>query len=222
MRIRLLLMSDQGLYYLPFCLYHTVQLEGFFNFPPIPVGNKTEWKGLKFLAPLCFHPFWEMGENTAMKIHVSFLRSFEWDCSGVNHSCVLCLAWTEWKGLKIYSPLWFHPFGWKHSGIAEGLQCACHKITGNVWVEPWVGLQWVKQSVPLGWVGNLKTKSSSCSVVYDLDTFLHGKNQSVQILGELHKFLGVQMFMVILAPWTWQSVLSSNCQIETDLGPILV
>ena len=22
----------------------TVQLEGFFNFPPIPVGNKTEWK----------------------------------------------------------------------------------------------------------------------------------------------------------------------------------
>ena len=30
----------------------TVQLKGFFSFPPIPVGNKTEWKGLTFLTPL--------------------------------------------------------------------------------------------------------------------------------------------------------------------------
>ena len=37
--------------------------------------------------------------------------SLEWDCSEVNHSYLLCLAWTEWKGLKFYSPLWFHPFG---------------------------------------------------------------------------------------------------------------
>ena len=44
----------------------TVQLEGVFNFPPIPVGNKTERKGLKFLTPLGVHPFrWKhCNENT--------------------------------------------------------------------------------------------------------------------------------------------------------------
>ena len=36
---------------------YTVQLEGVFNFPPIPVGNKIERKGLKFLTPLAVHPF---------------------------------------------------------------------------------------------------------------------------------------------------------------------
>ena len=45
---------------------NTVQLEGFFNFPPIPVGNKTEWKGLKFLTPLGGPT--HFGGNTAMKI----------------------------------------------------------------------------------------------------------------------------------------------------------
>ena len=67
----------------------SVQLEGVFNFPPIPVGNKTEWKGLKML-PLCDST--HFGGNTELKIQVRFLKSFEWDCSGVNHSNVLCLA----------------------------------------------------------------------------------------------------------------------------------
>ena len=31
-----------------------------------------------------------------------------------------------------------------NTGIAEGSQCEWHKITGNVWVEPWVGLQGCK------------------------------------------------------------------------------
>ena len=101
----------------------TVQLEEVLNFPHITVGNKTEWKGLKFLTPLWFPPFF--GGNTAMKIQVRFLRSSEWDCSGVNHSYVLCLAKTEWKGF--YSQLWVHPFGWKHSGTAGGSQCAGHR-----------------------------------------------------------------------------------------------
>ena len=128
----------------------TVQLEGIFNFPPIPVGNKTERKGLKFLTPLGVHPFrWKHCNENTGKVP----EEFEGDCSGVNHSYVLYLAWPEWKGLKFYSPLWFHPFGWKLSGIAGGSQCACHKITGNVWLEPWVVLQWVKESAPLRWVG---------------------------------------------------------------------
>ena len=58
----------------------TVQLEGFFNFPPIPVGNKTEWKGLNFL-PLCDST--HFGGNTAIKTQVRFRWSFEWDCIGV-------------------------------------------------------------------------------------------------------------------------------------------
>ena len=50
----------------PLCFTFTVQLEGFFNIPPIPVGNKTERKGLKFLNPLGLHPFrWKhCNENT--------------------------------------------------------------------------------------------------------------------------------------------------------------
>ena len=31
---------------------NAVQIKRFFNFPSIPVGNKAEWKGLKFLTPL--------------------------------------------------------------------------------------------------------------------------------------------------------------------------
>ena len=71
-------------------------------------------------------------------------------------SYVLYLAWPEWKGLKFYSPLWFHPFGWKHRGIAGGSQGEYHKITGNVWVEPWVGLQGANKSAHWdGWeIGN--------------------------------------------------------------------
>ena len=62
----------------------------FFNFPPIPVGNKTQRKGFKFLTPLGVHPFrWKHCNEK----QVRFLRSFEWDCSGVNHSCILpCLT----------------------------------------------------------------------------------------------------------------------------------
>ena len=75
----------------------TLQLVGVFNFPSIPVGNKTEWKGLNFL-PHCDSS--HFGVNTAMKIQIRFLRNFGWDCSGMNHSYVLCLASTEWKRLK--------------------------------------------------------------------------------------------------------------------------
>ena len=35
-----------------------------------------------------------------MKIQVRFLKGFEWDCSEVNHSYVLCLALTKLKGLS--------------------------------------------------------------------------------------------------------------------------
>ena len=71
-------------------------------------------------------------------------------------SYVLYLAWPEWKELKFYSPLWFHPFGRKHRGIAGGPQGEYHKITGNVWVEPWTGLQG-RKCLPIGIDGKLKT-----------------------------------------------------------------
>ena len=49
--------------------FGTVQLEGVFNFPAIPVGNKTEWKGLKFLTPLGFHPFqWKYCNGNTGKV----------------------------------------------------------------------------------------------------------------------------------------------------------
>ena len=94
------------------------------------------------------------GGNTG-KVSEELWVGLHW---GESLLCTLSSAWTEWKGLKFYSPLWFHPFGWKRRGIAGGSQCACHKITGNVWLEPWVGLRWVKQSAPLGWVENSKKK----------------------------------------------------------------
>ena len=49
------------------CEFSTAR--GFFNFPPIPVGNKTEWKDLKIL-PLCDST--HFGGNTAMKTQVFF------------------------------------------------------------------------------------------------------------------------------------------------------
>ena len=102
-------------------------------------------EGLKNFTPLWFHPFrWKhCNENTGI-----FQWSFEWDCRGVTivESYILHLAWPEWKGLKFYNPLWFHPFGRKHRGIAGGSKSEYHKITGNVWVEPWVGLQGANKS----------------------------------------------------------------------------
>ena len=99
--------------------------------------------GLKFFTPLWFHLFqWKhCNENTGI-----FQWGFEWECRGlIRILCTLpCLTWVE--GLKYYIPLWFHPFGWKQRGIAGGSQCEYHKITGNVWVEPWVGLQGANKS----------------------------------------------------------------------------
>ena len=106
----------------------TVQLEGFFNFPPIPVGNKTERKE-KFL-PLCDST--HSGGNTAMKTQVFFSGTLSGIAEGWLESYVLYLAWPEWKGLKFYSLLWFHPFRWKHRGIAGGSLGEYHKLTGNV------------------------------------------------------------------------------------------
>ena len=64
-----------------------VQLEGVFNFPPIPVGNKTERKRFKFLTPSPPpRDSTYFSGNTAMKIQIRFLRRFEWDCRGLNHS----------------------------------------------------------------------------------------------------------------------------------------
>ena len=92
----------------------------------------------------------------SVEIQVKFLRSFEWDCIGVNHSFVVCLAWTEWRGLQFYSPLWFHPFGWKHRGIAGGSQCACHKITGKCLIGALSGIAVGKTVCPTGMGGKLK------------------------------------------------------------------
>ena len=72
--------------HVPYTCTYTVQLEGFFNFPPIPVGNKTEWKD-----------FTHFSGNTAMVTHIFFQWSFEWDCRGVIRIlCTLpCLTWVE-------------------------------------------------------------------------------------------------------------------------------
>ena len=45
---------------------NTGQLDEFFQVLTHSSGNKTEWKGLTFLTPLCFHPFrWKhCTENT--------------------------------------------------------------------------------------------------------------------------------------------------------------
>ena len=92
-----------------------------------------------------------------MKTQVFFSGALSGIAKGWLESYVLYLAWPEWKGLKFYCPLCFHPFWWKHRGIAGGSQGEYHKISGNVWVEPWVGLQGANKSAPLGWVGNWKT-----------------------------------------------------------------
>ena len=81
-----------------------------------------------------------------MKTKVFFSGALSWIAEGWLESYVFYLAWPEWKGLKFYSPLWFNPFGWKHRGIAGGSQGEYHKITDNVWVEPWVGLQGANKS----------------------------------------------------------------------------
>ena len=113
---------------------------------------KLSGKIKKKFTPLWFHPFrWKhCNVNTGI-----FQWSFEWDCRGVIRILIFYLVWPEWKGLQFYSPLLFHPFGWKHRGIAEWSQGEYHKITGNVWVEPWVWLQGA--NAPRGWVGNWKT-----------------------------------------------------------------
>ena len=80
--------------------------------------------------------------NTAMKTRVFFSGALSGIAEGLLESYVLYLAWPEWKGLKFYSPLWFHPF-WGYTGGSQGQY---HKITGNVWAEPWVGLQGAKTS----------------------------------------------------------------------------
>ena len=90
------------------------------------------------------------GGNTAMKTQVFFSEALSGIAEEWLESYVLYLAWPEWKGLKFYSPLWFHPFGWK--------QVDCRGITGwisknnsNVWEEPWVGLKGANK--PAHWDG---------------------------------------------------------------------
>ena len=96
----------------------TVHLEGFFNFPLIPMGNKTE----------CKH----CNEKTGI-----FQWSFEWDGRVVIRIlCTLpCLTRVERD--------------------CRGSQGEYYKITGNVWVEPSVGLQGANKSAHW-WVGNWK------------------------------------------------------------------
>ena len=79
------------------------------------MGNKT-WVERFFFLPLCDST--HFGGNTAMKTQVFFSGALSGIAEGWLESYVLYLAWPEWKGLKFYSPLWFHPFGWKHRGIA--------------------------------------------------------------------------------------------------------
>ena len=61
---------------------------------------------------------------------------------------------SAWRNLSVL---------FRASGIAGGPQCVCDKITDNDWVEPWVGLQWVKQSAPLG---RVRQKENFRAVLY--------------------------------------------------------
>ena len=86
--------------------------------------------------------------------HRYFQWSFEWDCRGWLESYVLYLAWPEWKGVKFYCPV-IPPIWVETQGGSQG---EYHKITGNVWVEPWVGLQGANKSAHWdGW----ETETSS-------------------------------------------------------------
>ena len=93
---------------------NTVQLEGFFSFPPIPVGNKTEWKDLKFLS-LCEST--HFSGNTAMKTQVFFSAALSGFAEGWLESYVLYLAWPNWKGLKFYSPCGSTHLGGNSGGL---------------------------------------------------------------------------------------------------------
>ena len=99
---------------------------------------------IKIFLSLCDST--HFGGNTAMETQVLFSGALSGIAEGWLESCVLYLAWPEWKGLKFYSPMWFHPFGWKHRGIAGGSQGEYYKITCNIWVEPWVGLKGANKS----------------------------------------------------------------------------
>ena len=57
---------------------------------------------------------------------------------------VLYLAWPEWKGLKFYSTCDSTHLG-GNTGGSQG-EYMYHKITGNVLMEPWVGLQGANKS----------------------------------------------------------------------------
>ena len=120
--------------------------------PLIWIGNTSRKRSLfdktkNHCTPQWFNPFrWKHYNENTGKVSEELWVGLQW---GESLLCTLsCLNWVERMGFIA------HPFGWKHSGIAWRSQCACPKITGNVWLEPWVGLQWVKQSAPLGWVGN--------------------------------------------------------------------
>ena len=131
---RALLMSIPG---------SSVQLEGIFNFPPIPVGNKTE-EGIRISNPIGSPPFqWKHCNENTGKVSEELWVGLQW---GESLLCTLpCLTGVE--RINVLQPTVIRPIGWKLSGIAVGSQCACHKITGNVWVDSWVGLQFL-----VGWL----------------------------------------------------------------------
>ena len=92
----------------------TVQLEVFFLIS-LPSQWVIKLSGrIKKIYPSVFPPF---GGNTAMKTQEFFSGALSGIAEGWLESYVLYLAWPEWKGLKFYSSLWFHPFGWKHWGM---------------------------------------------------------------------------------------------------------
>ena len=75
-------MSHRALSLVPCCFFlyinDTVQLEGVFSFPHIPVDNKTEEEGLKFLTPVIFFLLFGTGTgaNRIGKNSIIFHRPF--------------------------------------------------------------------------------------------------------------------------------------------------